>query len=451
MKIIQSSKLTSIKLNKAFQKSKQGRWYHWNRTLILEYNLRQSQQAVATLNIFERMARIFLMIFRVNYFAKDLTKRNVRVIPAHELKERDIKANQQTSTIVQELNIPSTVPELNVPSKPGNQIDAEQLKRILLGTDSPRTARNDFAKFIPAFEKYKLNLDVQKEFGNTNTQETLYVDFNGFGQANSLGEPNLQQFMRYLVMTGEFFGFSKARVGYCLHLKDPGIRKIGENHTPLITKELLLKTDQQYQLQDTKFKKIIPQLSLKEKEVAEIINNELKTVHYGRIISPHSPKNFVSIYLDYAQTQVSKKVLDHFVKGELIDSWNVTSRLSHIHIKIASEDLEEKCDYNFKKWRNQDSIKQEENFKEQNKVVLTLEHAKAIKDKYGDVLKEIETLIEDLNQRTKNGKFTYKFNLKKASDLLQLLKEKEYIYDFQKINFQGEFDIYVKFEDKPTE
>lgn len=86
------------KINPNFlERSQNGKWNDWERIYIIKYKSSKydAAYAVAYLNFFNRIARLILEIFKVDYFANELKTTHAHVMTSSELTELQQKMVEQ--------------------------------------------------------------------------------------------------------------------------------------------------------------------------------------------------------------------------------------------------------------------------------------------------------------------------------------------------------------------
>ncbi len=287
----------------------------------------------------------------------------------------------------------------------------------------------------------------QKEFGNNNTS-LFYVDYNGFGRENGIDAIKLEALIRYLILKGEVFAYSHARVGYCLYLnRESHDNRDHELHDICYTKQKLEKADAYV---ESLVFPLFDAYNEKERPVAEDIIKQIKNNHYRRVLDDRVQNQNCDLHLPFFPNRFLKQLMDNLVEQGLIHSWNVYQRIGTITAKIKLEDsIQEDISFQWQLWRDAQEIKREAQFRKENCVSVSIQALLRPGLSLGEQ-EDLQKLLEDLNKRTCPGVFKFRGKYQ-TNKILDFLKTENVIFDYQKKSFHHDYIIWVKETDQLDE
>ncbi len=322
------------------------------------------------------------------------------------------------------------------------KIDEKKLIQTMYhGFNTQSHTIDEFSNLASKLEVFSQDRTIQeKEYGN-NDPNHIYIDFNDFGKSNNLYGNDLQILSRYMVLNEKIAGYKQARVGYCLYLTKESI-PTNPDH-PVFTKEKLMEIDDY--MSKLQWPSASSEFAQTEREIFDKAIKSLTSQHYCRVVN-NSHDAFTMYELDRININSSgEKVLDYLVEKGTIDSWNASQRTYQACIKIKNADdvKDNSTMLRWEKWRDITVIKAEKEFKKNNHIEVP--QADLLKSSLSSGEEQaLQDLVKELNKRRGPGKHTWYSGFPKVVDFL---KARGSIYDYQRVNWSNTFDLYVKPED----
>ncbi len=345
-------------------------------------------------------------------------------------------------------------------AKPRETSTSVTIRVISRGKESTKVDESTLKHFnevIKAFKEYKNDPSKQKPYDNQNPN-LVYLSIDDFGRANSLLYPKIEVFLRYLVVKGEIFAYKNARVGYCLYLNKEAVEN--QKHGPNAIDPQ--RTDTYFDFQklreiDRQLQQVpVPDLTLftpTEKALAEEIIKEIMDKYYSRF-NAQLHREFKLMTKAFAANV--PQIMDRLVQQKLIHSWNKISRTGEVAVKLHKDDVLESPDiYSWNEWRDLDLIKKEEQFKKDNKIVISADSLQ--KSNLSAIARDnLNDLVNTLNKRVKPGPYEWTptdkdaiINLDEINAIRQFLMDHHHVVAFDRKGFRKEYIIAVKEADKP--
>lgn len=356
--------------NNELHSIQKGKWNDWHRAFVIGEKSSE-KVGVVTLNVFERMLWTVLKCFHVNYFPK--FGKEVYVIQSDSLNEQTQKTDKQKQTLSNSEN------QKNLPQQPMDRTSKEEIPKEQ-ETIEKRSEKKDplsddmflrimsyeiqgyqpdlalYQSLIPAFERYKLDKETQKQLGDHDPSLYIFIDFNDFGKKNKLHDFHLNFFVQYLVLKDHIIGYTPARGlgAYRLDLVNPNVKEIPTVDGPqtLRTKDFLLKLDEY--MQQIK----LPKVEDFKKEDQEIASTALKAIKYSHYQKAIGKRQDRIVEISELKFPIDKEritqVLDDLVKKGIILSWNrFYGGQNPVCIKMFENDQADKDSlFQFNEWRN---------------------------------------------------------------------------------------------------
>ena len=286
----------------------------------------------------------------------------------------------------------------------------------------------------------------QKEFGNKNPS-LFYVDYNDFGVKNGIDIIGLEALIRYFILKGEAFAYSRAGAGYCLYLnKESHDKRKHDLHETCYTKQKLEKADAYVE------SLIFPPLDAyhEKQNLANKAVKEIRNEHYRRVLEDRVQNKSCDLYIPLYPNCFLTPLMDKLVEQGLIHSWNTYQRMGTITAKIKAEDLidEQPSMYQWKLWRDAQEIEREVQFRKENCVSVSAQTLLASGLSTGEQ-DDLQKLLEDLNKRTHPGPFDFRGKYQ-TNKILDFLKAEKAIFDYKRNGWQNDFIIFIKATDLPN-
>lgn len=327
----------------------------------------------------------------------------------------------------------------------GQRLDPAEEERIIRrGFPYSRTSMAQLEALIPQFEAYMRDRQYQADqFGNGNPDLTR-VDCKDLNRPAGLDINTLEIFLRLMVMRGRIAAFVRGRAAFNLFENERQIIWDAENYKRdnVFTRAKLQEIDQH--MMQLRF----PELSTfsnKQKTRYEEIVDKLKEVQYHRV-----KDCTMGEACDLKITQMgSHEVMDFLVKANVISAWNYFQRTNNLLLKFAPTDVLKNpgSGVHFPVWRDATVILREEEFKRRHRIEIPAS-ADLSKFKQPEV-DRLKKIVELLNKRVDYGQPSKELHRTWADkNLLQWLKDQQFIYDFCAPNAIAPFLIYVTEEDR---